>query len=356
MHLVVSISGHGFGHVAQTAPILNALHGLLPDLCITVRSLVAERQLKSRIRIPCSYLPGAGDIGMAMTSPLAVDIERSRAAYRSFHSDWEGRVSDEARLLKALRADFVLSNVGYLPLAGAGHAGIAHAALCSLNWADIYRHCCATGSEQDEAIAAQIQDCYANADAFLRATPGMEMAYLPNLIPVEPIVEVGKNRREELNRLLKLSKDERLLLISMGGIAGRLAVENWPEQDGMRYLVQADWQVDHPDSIAIESLPFSFPDLLASSDALVCKPGYGSFVEAACSGVAVLYVGRPDWPESRPLIAWLEEYGNCLEISQRALLEGSFKTALKRLWKTAAPCAMPARGAHQVANWLATKI
>ena len=25
-HLVISISGHGFGHVAQTAPILNLLH------------------------------------------------------------------------------------------------------------------------------------------------------------------------------------------------------------------------------------------------------------------------------------------------------------------------------------------
>ena len=42
----------------------------------------------------------------------------------------------------------------------------------------------------------------------------------------------------------------------------------------------------------------NFADLLASSDALLCKPGYGSFVEAASCGVPVLYVARPDWPES----------------------------------------------------------
>jgi len=39
-HLVVSISCHGFGHVAQTAPILNLLHERMPHLRLTVRSAV----------------------------------------------------------------------------------------------------------------------------------------------------------------------------------------------------------------------------------------------------------------------------------------------------------------------------
>jgi hypothetical protein len=38
-HLVVSISGHGFDHVAQTAPVLNRLHHLMPQLRITVRTV-----------------------------------------------------------------------------------------------------------------------------------------------------------------------------------------------------------------------------------------------------------------------------------------------------------------------------
>ena len=355
MHLVVSISGHGFGHVAQTAPVLNALYGLLPDLRITVRSPVAERYLESRIRIPFTHLQSEGDIGMAMTSPLAVDIEKSRAAYRAFHADWAMRVKNEAHLLETLRADFVLSNVGYLPLAGAALAGIAHAALCSLNWADIYRHYCIL-AEQDEIIAAQIQACYANADAFLRATPGMGMEYLPNLIPVAPIAEVCDNRRGELNHRLKLSGDEKLLLISMGGIAGRLPVENWPRAAGMRYLVQSDWQVEHPDAVVIESLPFAFSDLLASSDALICKPGYGSFVEAACCNVPVLYVGRPDWPESPALIAWLKQHGRCREIAHGGLLRGDMQSELEQLWHMPAHQTVSATGINQIGAWLTEKL
>jgi hypothetical protein len=141
-HLVVSISGHGFGHVAQTAPILNRLHEHIPQLRLTVRSAAPHSHLRSRIRAPFAYLPSEGDIGMLMSSALDVRVEESCAAYRAFHADWNARIADEAHLLRELGADMVLSNVGYLPLAGAQHADIPNVALCSLNWADIYRHYC----------------------------------------------------------------------------------------------------------------------------------------------------------------------------------------------------------------------
>lgn len=360
LHLVVSISGHGFGHVAQTAPVLNLLHERMP-LRITLRSAVPLAHLRSRIHAPFAYLPSEGDIGMAMASAVDVLAGESRAAYRTFHADWQARVANEADLLRKLGADMVLSNVSYLALAGAQLAGIPNAALCSLNWADIYRcYCCAPSTESgqtaDGIIAAQIQTCYANADAFLRIEPGLEMGYLPNLIPVAPIADIGNNRRDELDHHLRLAKDEKLVLVSMGGIAGRLPLERWPRMDGVRWLVQKNWQADHPDAIAIESLPLDFSDLLASSSALICKPGYGSFVEAACSGVPVLYVSRDDWPETPALSRWLRQYGVCREISRLALERGELAAALDAIWNTPPPPPPVPQGAAQAADWLMRKL
>jgi hypothetical protein len=370
-HLVVSISGHGFGHVAQTAPILNALHRLMPALQMTVRSAVPLAHLRSRINAPFGHLQSEGDIGMVMSSALDVRAEASRAAYQIFHANWSTRVDAEATLLRELKADFVFSNVGYLPLAGAQRAGIANAALCSLNWFDIYQHYCAsTGSARtgveaqsddvsrttDEKILAQIYSCYANADAFLRATPGMAMESLPNLIPVSPIADIGNNRRDELNRKLNLAHDEKLVLVSMGGIATRLALENWPRIDGVRYLVQASWQAKHPDAIVLESLPMGFSDLLASCDALLCKPGYGSFVEATCSGIPVLYVNRADWPESSVLVEWLQQHGVCREVSRADLDNGNIARTLSDLWTASPRAPTLAQGGNQVAEWLAQRI
>ncbi|HLP97037.1 MAG TPA: hypothetical protein VK149_01190 [Sideroxyarcus sp.] len=350
-HLVVSISGHGFGHVAQTAPILNLLHQRMPELRLTVRSTVPTAHLRSRIRAPFQHLQSEGDIGMLMSSALDVCAAESCAAYRQFHADWDARVAAEANLLRELKADMVFSNVGYLPLAGAQRAGIPNAALCSLNWADIYRHYCG-----DYAIAAQIRSCYANADAFLRATPGMPMSDLPNLLPVSPIAAVGNDRRDELNHHLQLSAEEKLVLVSLGGIASRLPMERWPRIAGVRWLVQRSWQVEHPDAVVLESLPLDFADLLASCDALLCKPGYGSFVEAPCSGTPVLYVGRPDWPESPALIEWLQRHGVCREVSRRQLEDGDIAAELAALFAAPQPAPPAAAGAGEVADWLLRRL
>jgi hypothetical protein len=350
-HLVVSISGHGFGHVAQIAPILNLLHQDFPQLQLTVRSCAPVAHLRSRIAAPFAYLPSVGDIGMVMSSALDVLIQESRAAYRDFHADWERRVDDEQRLLVDLGADMVLSDVGYLALAGAQKAGIRNAALCSLNWYDIYRHYCG-----DDAVAADIHACYAGADAFLRATPGMAMENLPNLLPIAPIAAVGNKRRAELNRLLGVSAQEKLVLVSMGGIDSRLPVESWSRIKGVRWLVQKDWQVAHPDAIVIETVPMPFGDLLASCDVLLCKPGYGSFVEAACSGTPVLYVNRPDWPESGALTGWLQQHALCREISRDELYQGNFAAALLELCNARRPEPVKPGGARQVADWITERL
>jgi UDP:flavonoid glycosyltransferase YjiC (YdhE family) len=349
--LIVSISGHGFGHVAQTAPVLNRLHQYRPGLRITVRSAVPLAHLRTRISAPFTHLPGAGDIGMAMSSALDVRTGESRAAYRAFHADWDRRVADEARLLRELGADMVLSNVAYLPLAGAQLAGIPNAALCSLNWSDIYRHYFG-----DDEIAGQILSCYANADAFLRATPGMMMDDLPNLIPVLPIAAAGIDRRAELDQHLKLSAGEKLVLVSLGGIASRLPIERWPLIEGVRWLAQQSWRAEHPDAIILESLPMNFSDLLASCDALICKPGYGSFAEAASCGVPVLYVSRADWPESAALIAWLQQHGLCREISREDLERGRIDAVLEDIWNVPRPKPIIPEGAEQVAQWLAERL
>jgi len=350
-HLLVSISAHGFGHIAQTAPVLNVLRQRIPSLRLTIRSTAPRAHLRSRIHGDFDILPLAGDIGMLMSSALDVRVAESAATYRALHDTWETQVADEARLLREIAPDFVLSNVGYLPLAGAQQAGIPCAAMCSLNWADIYAHYC-----RDAAITAQIRSAYAGAEAFLRLTPGMAMDDLPNRIVIEPVAEVGRNRRDEINQRLGLSHAEKLVLVSLGGISSRLPIESWPRSLSVRWLVQADWRAEHPDAVVLESLQMEFSDLLASSDAFICKPGYGSFAEAACSGVPVLYTNRPDWPESPALTDWLKQHGLCREVNRPALESGDFAAELQAMWHMARQQPVKPSGVAEAAEWLAGQL
>ncbi len=350
-HLLVDLSYHGFGHIAQAAPVVNALAERRPDLRVTLRSGAPREVLAQRFRCDFVLIPRALDFGMAMTDAVTVNVEESAAAYRAFHHGWADKMAREAEATAALEPDLVFADVPYLSLAAAARAGVPAVAMCSLNWADIYRHYCHERPEAQE-IHGQIADAYRGAVCFLRPRPSMAMADLPNGREIGPIARVGRDRRGEIDARLGLPAGDKLVLIAMGGLAFRLPLENWPRIPGVRWVVQSSWRVRHPDAVELESLGLDFTDVLASCDALLTKPGYGSFTEAACNGVPVLYLGREDWPEAACLVAWLERHGCCLEADRDALLSGAVAPLLEALW--ARPLAAPVEpeGIAQAADFL----
>jgi hypothetical protein len=245
--------------------------------------------------------------------------------------------------------------VAYLPLAAAQQAQIPSAAMCSLNWLDIFTAYCGTAPGA-EKIMEQMRMAYAAAEVFLRISPGMPMQGFANVRNIGPIAAVGKNHRAQINAKLGLADTEKLVLVSMGGIAMRLPMERWASIPNVRWIVQADWEVSRPDVVVLESLQMDFIDVLASSDTILCKPGYGSFAEAACNGIPALYVAREDWPEEPYLIAWLEAHGLCRGVSRSHSETGEFAQQLQALFTLSKPRPVPPSGIAQAAEFLLQRL
>ena len=348
--VLIDISSHGFGHVSQTAPVINALLGSFPDLELTVRSGVPERLLQSRIGYSFELVPESSDFGIRMKNAIDVDAAATAASYAAFHADWESRVASESAWLKAASFDLVLANVSYLPLKAASLAGIPAVALCSLNWADLYRHYC-LGFPGSEAVHREILEAYSSATAFLKIEPSMPMTDLGGIArQVGPIAEVGRNRAAQIRDRLGLKPGERIGLVSMGGMPYSIPFGKWPRFKAMHLLVPE--RVARPDMTCFESLGMPFGDLIASCDAMAMKPGYGSFVEAAASGVAVLYVSRGDWPEQPFLVDWLKSHARCLEVGRELLEKGEIAGALDGLLAMPEKSKPAATGAAQAADFL----
>lgn len=230
-HLFVDISSHGFGHLAITAPVLNALADLVPGLRLTIRSGLPPAKLAQRIHVPYTLIQDSTDFGYVMHDATRIDLAASAAAYRAAHTDWSSRVASEAAFLKSLAPDRVLTNVSYLPLAGATQAGIPAYSLCSLNWADLFAHYFGHEPWPGE-IHAEMLAAYGAAKAFLRVTPGMPMPSFTRCVDVGVIAALGQ--RHPLP-----TSARRNVLIAMGGIAHRLPVEDWPRLPGICWLVPA---------------------------------------------------------------------------------------------------------------------
>ena len=351
-HLLVDISAHGFGHVSQTAPVVNALARLIPSLRVTIRTAAPHTLLQQRFQCAFTHIPVAFDFGLTMASAVDVQVDESAAAYRAAHAGWELRVQHEAQVMRALSPDLLFANIPYLSLAAAQAAKVRSVGMCSLNWADIYRHYCVQKNFSAE-IYAQILSAYNSAELFLQPQPSMPMPNIANTRRIGPIAKIGTNQRETILQQLPLSANfEKLILVGMGGMEFRLPMDQWPRFQGVHWLVPAAWNIAREDIGVFETLGLSFSDALASCDAVLTKPGYGTFAEAACAGIPLLSVIRRDWPEEPYLVGWLKQHGICVEVERSSLETGNLHETLQQLWAIQPPPPQQATGAEEAAQLL----
>lgn len=354
-HLLVDITSHGYGHISQTSDVVNELALLIPGLRVTVRTTAPYEILEQRFQCEFEHIPVAFDFGMKMASAIEVKVGESAAAYREFHADWRRKVDHAAEAMRRLKPDFLLANVPYLSLAAARVANIRAVGMCSLNWADIYQHYCVEDAAS-KVIHVQMLEAYNSADCFLKVQPAMDMPDLANARSIQPIARIGQSRREHIAAKYSLLDGEKLVMIAMGGMEFRLPMQGWPHTPGIRWIAPQSWQISRDDTISFETMNLSYTDVMTSCDALITKPGYGTFTEAACAGVPVLYVTRRDWPEEPCLVQWLGRHAACLEVERETLQAGDLEGALKQLWALSLPPRPEASGAVEAANLLATKL
>ena len=365
-NIFVDISSHGFGHLAQSAPILNALADRLPDCRLMIRSGLPRDRIAARLKGPFVHQHAASDFGYVMFDPMRIDLKATADRYREVHADWAAMVRREAQILREIGAEFVLTNVAYLPLAGAALTGIPAAAFCSLNWSELFEHF--FGNEQwAEKIGREISAAYRSAP-FLALEPAMPMAGLSDLWRFPPVAETGTLRRAELAACISARQPALtglpIVLVGFGGIAMDTALFDLAasahraraQNSRCCWLVPDGWAAGDPDCLPSSELGLSFSDLLASCDAVITKPGYGTFVEAACAGTPVLWLRREEWPEQDCLIDWLDRQVASRELLPEEMAAGLVPEALNALWRLPERARPLPDGAGRVADDLLARI
>ena len=367
--LLVAISAHGLGHLGQVAPVCNQLKALRPDVTLTIWSALPIQVLNARILGNFEHIASPCDLGLIMHDAMRVNVEASWAAYADREAHWSSHLKTACELVRNAAPDLILSDVGDMPLAAAQKLGIPGLAMSSLNWADTGRFYFEALSDSTPVLE-RITDIYDNATAALRLTPGMPMRGLTERI-LPPVGARSAHTKQALDTILGATGIDPLLmlrpriLIGMGGIETPLPYEQWPEQSAFTLLVANQTRLPAEGYAAqgiinidkvCKATNLVFTDLLGCCDAVVCKPGYGTFVEAALAGIPLLYVERDDWPEQQVLVAWLNDNTRCARLAPDVLQQGHFNEALKSLLAQPATTPIQQDGATiaalEVLRWL----
>ncbi len=350
-----SISGHGFGHAAQVVPVLNELGKLVPGLSAILRTTVPTSFFQPRLSIEWRDSPAEQDIGCVQRGPLNIDVPATWAAYDQFHATWETALEAEVAALRASRADLVLADISHLAIEAGRRAGLRTVGLCNLSWDQVLESLMTPTNDAHRRVLDHIRLAYRNADLMIRIAPGIPMPAFRTVADVGPVVGPLQAPILELRFRLKMSQDERLVLVGFGGVQlEAVPFEHMDRIQGYRFLFDGPVPCSCARVYSMPDMRIPFNSALASCDAIVTKPGYATVVEAVALQKPVVYVRRYNFVDEEPLVTYLHRYGRGAELSLKDFENGRWGASLERAFSASRQETPPApSGAGEAAAMLA---
>lgn len=346
--VVYYITAHGYGHGVRSADILNAIGKLAPETPRIVVSGLSQSFLESRLDAPESSLPGTApppvrietralDVGMTQLDSIRIDLTSSRDAAERLLDQWGDLVSREQEFLESVDAGCVVADIPAIPLEAAARAGRAGVAVGNFGWNWIYE----PFAEQDERwkpVVERFARSYARSRLLLRLPFAEPMSIFPNREDLPLLSTPATPRREEIARLTSADSAKKWVLLSFTSLDWDAAaldrVESIREVEffSVEPLVWPGRRIH-----AIDRRAMRFPEVLASVDAVISKPGYGIVSECITNRKPLLHSARRDFREYPILVEAIETYLQHRPISEETLYSGDLAPELERLWNAPQP-------------------
>lgn len=351
MRLAYYISGHGMGHAVRSAVVANALRHRHEVFFV---SDVGCAFLRETFLGQCEYRARSLDAGVAQTSPFDIDVQLTLQRLITLQREESRLLEEELEWLKSAGIDAVLTDIPALACEAAAILEIPAVAIANFSWDDIYRGYGAVAAGFDRA-----------ADHMAR-----QYAKVPMLLELPfatPMPAFGTRRKMGLvARLATFSRDmARDALGTRSRYVGLLALNGPFEHiETIASNVPADWQILCPfvgpnrsDSAGLRYVSrdeltqagLGFPDLVAASDVVISKPGYGITSECIANGAGLLYTDRGTFIETDYIVSGLRDLLPSTYIPQADLVGGHIKPFL-RLFETqpARPGRIPALSESEI--------
>jgi UDP:flavonoid glycosyltransferase YjiC (YdhE family) len=328
--IVFYISGHGLGHVTRVIEVVQAVLAIQPDVRIVART--GAQPWPFALRAPEVELQRCEvDTGIVQIDSLRMDEDRTVCEAARFYSGFDRRVADEAQVLRQLEADVVVGDIPPLAFAAAARARIPSVALGNFTWDWIYSAYPAFGRVTPDVLSI-VRHAYSQATVALRLPfhGGFEpMAAVTRDVPL--VARRSVINRSDIRRALDCPGDIPIVLLSFGAYGVELPSDTALRSNRFRLVTAAR---EPPRGLRYE-------DLVAASDVVISKPGYGIVSECIANGAALLYTSRGRFPEYDIFVAEMPRFLRCCYISQDDLIAGRWEGAIDALLAQPAPPERP---------------
>lgn len=352
-HIAYYVTAHGYGHGVRSCDVLGALLAAHPGTKITVTTDLPESFLRSRLPLADGRLvvrPGAFDVGMVQKDSIRVDVAATLDEALELVAERDQLIDYEAEMLRGEGADLVVADIPSIPLEAAAEAGVPAVAMGNFSWDWIYAPFAARDPRWRPVIR-MFAEGYRKAKLLLKLPFSPAMAVFPQHVDVPLLAKPGRVRREELAQRTGADPAKRWVLLSFTTLDWTEAALREVEKlgDYEFFTVRPlDWP-GRKNIRAVDRQAIGFSDVLASSDLVVTKPGYGILSDCVANAKPIVYAEREDFIEYPLLERELKRYLKNVHVPAADLYAGRLAAALAAIDSAPAPAETLAGGGAEKA-------
>ncbi len=349
--MAVVVSAHGFGHAARSCAVIQALARIRRDLHFHILTTVPRWFFADSLIVPFTMHRLKTDVGLVQRTPLEEDLPATVRRLDDFLAGDSGVLERLTDRIFRLGCRLVISDIAPLGVAAATKLGIPGVLVENFTWDWIYR-----GYEPPNRAlnrhGSALADFVAGAELHIQTEPMCSRC--PGAVEVPPVARAALAHPGLVRGRLGVKEGGPMVLLTMGGIGWDYrALTPLVRHPTATFVVPGGASEPAHDGRLIV-LPFRsdfyHPDLVRAADVVVGKLGYSTVAETWQAGSAMAYIGRPRFPESPVLAAFVRRTMRSVEISEEGFNDGSWLAAIEPLLDAPRKVRRKQGGAHKAAH------
>jgi L-arabinokinase len=285
------------------------------------------------------------DSGIVQSTSVMHDDDATLRQAESFYATFRQRIADEIETLARADVRVIVGDIPPLAFEVAARLGVPSVAIGNFTWDWIYET--QPGFDAIDGLLPLIRTAYAKATTALELPFGAGFGVFPSVRRIPLVARRATRNRAATRKHFGVPPDRPAALLSFGGygmpaldLASIDCLDRWTIVTTDRITSNAGRMPPNVVFLAEAAFlggGFRYEDLVASSDVVVTKPGYGIVAECIASNTPMLYTSRGAFREYDLFVREMPKYLRCRFISNEDLFAGRWREALEALPAQPAP-------------------
>ena len=325
------ISGHGYGHATRCLEVIKKIQ-LFDQNCEVHIQTSAPEWLISLNLINYKLIPKTCDIGAVQKNSYDVDQKSTLDSFARFYKTFEQRIAQEVEYIQKNKIDLIVGDIPPLAFLAATEAEIPAIAMANFSWDWIYKPYVDNYPEY-EWIIDRIEQSYSKAILLLRLPFHGDLNAFPNILDIPMVARKAWMDSSEVREKLGIMKTDKLVLVALRQEdLKQINFRNLAKHGDYIFLFFTPVP-QNPNFVSIAADFLSFPNLVAASEMVMSKPGYGIISECFINKIPLLYTSRINFLEYDILVENLRKINSGLFVPRNDFLSGNWNDYVKIIEK-----------------------